>query len=150
MRGPFEDEMLSSGKYGPIMAALPAYEGFVKGTLLGQRGSMTKTQMDLLVGLGFSGKTSMGELAEHLAVSKEQASRAVGPLVKQGYVARARNPENHRVVEVGLTEEGRAFLKTTGAEIDRAIDEKLERLSPEDRERLMEASRTAVQILRKL
>ncbi len=143
-------DLEGGGAYAPIMAALPSYEGFMKGILMKRRGDLTKTQMDMLVCLLFAGKMGMSQVADRLAISKEQATRAAGPLVERGLVRRARSAENYRVVEIDLTDSGRAFLEATRDDIDREISEQLAPLSQRDRDRLLEASRTAVEILRKL
>lgn len=140
----------TEGQYDPLMQALPAYESFAKSIVLEKRGKLTKTQMDVLVGLQYAGKMSMGQMAEYLAVSKEQTSRAVGPLEKKGLVVRSRSSENYRVVEVALTDAGHAFLLAARADIERELARKLAPLSPQDRAQLMEASQTAVDILQKL
>lgn len=145
-----EEEMAAEGPYGPLIAALPAFESFMKGILMDQRADLTKTQMDAMLTLHFTGKTGMGQLAERLAVSNEQASRAIGPLEQKGFVARSRNAQRYRVVEVELTDAGIAFLDSTRAEIDREIEERLEPLSQGERESLIAAAKTAVGILRKV
>lgn len=148
--GELMPELEEGGSYTPFMMALPAYENFARGIMMKRRGGLTKTQMDVLVGLRYAGKMNMSQVADHAAVSKEQASRAVAPLVQRGLVSRSRSARQYRAVEVSLTDEGQKLLEDTRAEIDREIGERLSPLSQEDRDRLMEASLTAVEILRKL
>lgn len=147
---PADAARLADEGYAPLMAALSAYGDFMRGFLMKKRRGLTKTQVDAMVSLSFTGKAGMSELAGRLGVSKEQATRTVAPLVERGLVCRARDPERYRVVEVSLTERGRALLLDIRAQIDAEVGERLSSLSDEDQARLLEASRTAAAILRKL
>ena len=116
---------------------------------MNHRDDLTKSQVDVLIGLKFAGKMSMTQVSEHLAVSKEQATRATAPLVQRGFVKRERRKDNYRVVEVSLTNEGEQRLADGLAIVLREINGNLRSISDEDRAQLVEASRTAVEILRK-
>lgn len=52
----------------------------------------------------------MSQLSSYLASSKEQATRAVSPLVKEEYVTRFRSDENRKMVYVKLTEKGNHLI----------------------------------------
>ena len=132
-----------------IIAARDAFDGFCKRSLMNHRDDLTKSQVDVLIGLKFAGKMSMTQVSEHLAVSKEQATRATAPLVQRGFVKRERRKDNYRVVEVSLTGEGEQRLADGLAIVLREINGNLRSISDEDRAQLVEASRTAVEILRK-
>lgn len=132
-----------------IIAARDAFDDFCKRSLMNHRDDLTKSQVDVLIGLKFAGKMSMTQVSEHLAVSKEQATRATAPLVQRGFVKRERHKDNYRVVEVSLTDEGEQRLADGLAIVLREINGNLRSISDEDRAQLVEASRTAVEILRK-
>lgn len=132
-----------------IIAARDAFDDFCKRSLMNHRDDLTKSQVDVLIGLKFAGKMSMTQVSEHLAVSKEQATRATAPLVQRGFVKRERCKDNYRVVEVSLTDEGEQRLADGLAIVLREINGNLRSISDEDRAQLVEASRTAVEILRK-
>ncbi len=130
--------------------AMGSFDGLARHLVMSHREKLTKTQIDVLMGLFIFGEMSMSEMSEYLAVSKEQATRAVAPLVDAGYVRRARKPDQRRIVEISLTEEGRRNVEKHNEIVIRDIRECLSGLSDEDRVALVEASRTAVDIIRKL
>lgn len=132
-----------------ILAAMGAYENFAKRIVMGNRGILTKSQADVMMGLALFGTMSMTQISEHLAVSKEQATRAVTPLVELGWVRRERNPDRRRIVEISLTEKGAESLEESSRIFAEAIRSRLEKLDEEDRQRLVEASRTAAITLKK-
>lgn len=133
-----------------LVEATDAFNNMAKQVIMSHRKALTKSQMDALVGLRFADKMSMTQLAEHLAVSKEQATRATAPLVDRGLVKRERSADNYRIVEVSLTGEGWRVLEEDLAAILSEMEEHIEPLSLHDRERLIEASRVVVEVLAKL
>lgn len=133
-----------------IIEATDACNNLSKNAIMTHRNGVTKSQMDALVSLKFAGKMSMTKLAEHLAVSKEQASRAVAPLVERGLVQRARSAEHYRVVEVSLTDDGIRWLDDDLDYVLAKVNERLEPLPERDHERLAQAAATIVEILGKV
>ena len=133
-----------------IFRAMGAYDNLGRHIIMGNRGALTKSQADVLMGLLVFGTMNMTRMSEHLAVSKEQASRAVAPLVEKGYVQRKRNPDNFRAIDISLTEKGMQHITESQQHANQAMREKLSCLSDEDRATLLEASRTAEEILRKV
>ena len=127
-----------------------AYENFGRRLIMERRGALTKSQVDILLGLGLFGKLSMTQISEHLAVSKEQASRAVAPLVDRGLVYRERNSENYRIIEIFLADKGKRFVKDVQQHLSQRLNECLKTLSEEDRAQLIEASCRARDVLVKL
>ena len=133
-----------------VFMAMGAYDNLGRRIVMANRGDFTKSQADALVGLMLYGSMSMTQISEHLAVSKEQATRTIAPLVERGLVQRARNPRNLRVVDITLTAEGERLISESQKALIETLCAKLAELSPEDRATLIEASRTAERILRKL
>lgn len=133
-----------------VLVAMGAYDNFARRIVMSNRGSLTKSQADVVMGLALFGKMSMTQVSEHLAASKEQATRAVAPLVERGFVKRTRNEQNYRIIEVSLTKEGMRQFEASRALLIEGIRNRLSRLSEEDRIELMKASRAAESILRKL
>jgi DNA-binding MarR family transcriptional regulator len=86
---------------------------------------------------------TMGDLGRALNVPLSTATRIVDLLVKNGSVQRLPDPDDRRVVRVGLTENGTALYGV----IDRVIYHRVERMlrpfSPDERE-------TLIALLRKL
>jgi DNA-binding MarR family transcriptional regulator len=53
----------------------------------------------------------VGELADKLAIHQTTTSNLLDTLVKKGYVAKARDPDDQRVVKLHLSEEGMILLQ---------------------------------------
>jgi len=62
---------------------------------------------DILITLFKNQKQTMKELAEKIAKDKSTVTALVDKLIKQGYVEKAKDPEDNRVVFVTLTEKGK-------------------------------------------
>ena len=133
-----------------IIHAMGAYENLGRRLIMEKRGTLTKSQVDILLGLDLFGKLNMTQISEHLAASKEQASRAVAPLVDRGLVCRERNSENYRIIEIFLADKGKRFVKDVQQHLSQRLDECLKGLSEKDRAQLIEASCRACDVLVKL
>lgn len=134
----------------PVVEAINALENLARHVIVKHRGGLTKTQISILVGLKFFDAMSMTEISEHIAASKEQATRAVAPLVKMGYVKRERSSTQFRIVEISLTDEGTRFLEKDLEAILNEMGENLKPLSDKDKAELIDASRTIINVLKKL
>lgn len=132
-----------------IVEATVAYENLSKHVLMNHRKNLTKSQMDILIGLHFIGRMNMTQVSRHLAASKEQASRATAPLVDMGYVVRSGAADNHRTVEVSLTRSGKEYLEHDLEVVLADMQDELSCMPPEDLARLIEASKTVAEILGK-
>lgn len=132
-----------------ILDATNAYECLAKDVVMRHRGKLTKSQMDILITLKFSGPMTMTKLSKRLAVSKEQATRATAPLVEMGFLNRCRKEENHRLVEVSLSDQGIAFLESDLQEVLAELAQSLSVLNDEELAELLEASKRASQALAK-
>ncbi len=133
-----------------LLKAMGAYDNFGRRTVMAQRAKLTKIQMDVIIGLDLFGTMSMTQMSDHLAVSKEQTSRSVAPLVEAGFVKRERSSREHRVVEISLTERGKRLCHEHKREAAEDVRTRLALLSKEERSQLLEASRTAERLLCKL
>lgn len=68
--------------------------------------SLSAHQASILSHLDDVDPTTVSELAGHMGVTVSTMSLAVARLVRQGYVARRRDPDDRRVVQLRLTEGG--------------------------------------------
>src|SRR5919199_6974036 len=59
------------------------------------------------------GPRTAGEMARRLGISQQGASKAVGELVRLGYLERTPAPDDARVRLVGLSDRGRDAVRTT-------------------------------------
>lgn len=140
---------LSDVDLEPIFEAMAAYENLARHVLMGARKELTKAQMDILIGLEFAGTMTMTQVAEHMAASKEQATRATAPLVEAGLVHRQRSEKSFRNIEVSLTEAGRAYLVDDKMHVKERLAQRLDSFSDEDVALLIKASKEALSVLKK-
>lgn len=132
-----------------IVQAFLAYQSLTKQAMVQNRSTFTKSQTMALNLLSAAGTLRMSTLAGHLAVSKEQASRAVGPLVERGLIERHHDARDRKVVNVSLTDEGRATVARLRHEYEEQLTRNLQRLTSEERAELIAASERAVDLLRR-
>jgi len=74
------------------------------------------------------GPTPVTELARHLGITQQGASKAVADLERRGYVQRRPSPGDARVREVALTDRGWAVIgaaRRSRAAIGELVDERL-------------------------
>jgi len=71
---------------------------------------LTTPQFGILEALYHLGPLSLGELADKLLVTGGNVTYVMDRLEEQGLVFRERSPEDRRVVQAKLTEEGRALI----------------------------------------
>lgn len=96
-------------------------------------------QFSVLARLAVRART-LKELAECERISPPSMSRTVAALVETGWVARADDPDDGRLVVLSLTEEGAAVLVAERAKRDVWMAERLESLSPQERATLAAAT----------
>ncbi len=90
---------------------------------------------------------TMGALAKSLHVTLGAATGLVDRLIQQGLVQRQSDPDDRRIVRVRLTRAGRRAHTAVEEGARRRLSEALEKLSPEQRTRLVEALMTLQQAL---
>ena len=112
-------------------------------------GGLTKSQAMMMATVGELGSVNMSTLAQRIAVSKEQATRAVQPLVEAGYLQRDHDEANRRMVNVSLTPAGEALLYEHFTAVENTIGRQLQALDEDEQAQLIEASRTATLLLKK-
>lgn len=78
----------------------------------------------------------VGEMADHLGISRPAATQSVDRLVKRGLVQRIGAADDRRRVHLRLTSHGEAVIKRTIADMKRELDAVLEQMPPEDRDAL--------------
>ena len=145
---------MSSDHISPITTALleifPDYSRYINSFINLRQYDLTKTQWKALITASHTKALSMGELAEKLAISPEQASRTVAPLVKKGFLERRTNICNQRQVHISLSPEGYDFLQRIKKVYDSFVSRSLNKLSPEEREDFARALHTVIRIIEKL
>ena len=139
--------MSATVDYDTVVDAAFCYQGLVMRPLLSHREGMTKTQLALMFVSEAEGPLAMSALSAKTGISKEQATRAVAPLVEQGFMQRMKDDDNRRLVLASITDQGRDFLERHRRRTDSDIEAQLNALTPEDRARLFAAAQTTVEVL---
>jgi DNA-binding MarR family transcriptional regulator len=100
---------------------------------------VTLPQFRMLVVLATRGATKLVVLADLLHVAPSTAMRMVDRLITAGLADRQTNPDNRRETLLTLTEEGRKTVEDVTARRRTEITAIVARLTPEQREALVEA-----------
>jgi DNA-binding MarR family transcriptional regulator len=84
--------------------------------------ALSTAQVRALVHLAQYGSQTMGELAEGMQITTASATGLIKPLVALGHVARARDPNDERVVRVTLSERAQGMADQILAERRREVE----------------------------
>jgi len=93
-----------------FVSLLPLIYGLVINGPVLKNHDLTRMQMILLLALSRRERLLMSQIAEYMSSSREQATRAVEHLVKEGYVERLPDASNRTHVFIHLTPEGRDLV----------------------------------------
>jgi DNA-binding MarR family transcriptional regulator len=138
----FDDSLEDS-----VFKAFAYYDGLVHHSIADTQKGLSKTQLMTMVILGMGESLNIGNLAMWLAVSREQASRAISGLEEKGYVEKRRASSNWRNVEVTLTVSGRHFADDMRKQTLSALKKALSVLSEEEASRLRFCSQQSALLL---
>lgn len=111
---------------------------------------LTRSQLLILLLLMRKQTLTMSQVAEQLASSKEQTTRAVAPLVEQGYVQRLEDSHNRKLVLVQMTDAGWELMRQQRQLILKNLTERYEKLPEADMDALGAAIDTIIGILTKM
>ncbi|GII85699.1 MarR family transcriptional regulator [Sphaerisporangium siamense] len=106
---------------------------------LGARGDLSLTAVAALGTLERSGPCRLTELAAREGVTQPAMTQLVSRLQESGLVARAGDPEDRRVVQVHITDAGRAALAERRGTRAGMLAELMDRLGEDDRASLLAA-----------
>lgn len=109
-------------------------------------GDVVEGQRSALFYLYDEGAKSLGALSEHDKVTPPSMNRTVNHLLDRGYVTRVTDEVDARRVSIDLTDLGRDFVEETRRRRDRWFEDRLAKLTPEERAALD----AAVPVIRKL
>ena len=110
----------------------------------------TRTQMLILFSLSSRDRLNMSQLSAYIASSKEQATRAVAPLVKHGFVERFRSDENRKKVYVQLTPKGQELIQKEQMLVKQRLSTQFQSLSLNDQDIFQESVENILRLLKKL
>lgn len=103
-------------------------------------GSLTTTEVDMLVVAEGRGPARMSDLALFCGVNPTMLSRMVPRLEELGLLARQTDPSDKRVCRVEATPEGRALLERVRSERDDVLSKLLDELGEPERRALAAAT----------
>lgn len=135
----------------PLLRLLPLVQRLVSLAEIRKHYGLTRSQIIILIALYYRETLTMSRIAEYLASSKEQATRAVAGMVEHGLAERMESAENRTRVYVCLTETGRDYVEQCRAELRKQLGEKVNAaLTPEEKVQLHASLETAVTLLSKI
>src|SRR5262245_49900246 len=100
---------------------------------------MTVAQSSALVSVDRLGPITLGRLAETEQVQPPTMTRIVESLVEKGLLARARDADDRRAVQVTTTSRGRRVLDQCWKRRDRFLSERISQLSATERSAVVRA-----------
>lgn len=133
-----------------LFEIFPICQKFLLNTIDIPSMDLTKTQILILFALSGGRSLNMSQLSSYLASSKEQATRAVSPLVKDGYVERFRSDKNRKMVYVKLTDKGANLILQEKTLVKDYLSKRFETLSKEDQELFHQSLSNILTILKKM
>lgn len=135
----------------PLLAVLPLIHRLVLSSGERTKAIHTKTQLIIFIILSVRESLTMTEIAGYISSSREQATRAVAPLVDAGYVERYTDLRNRTRIHIRFTEAGKAYWEEHREGIRTVIEQRLkESLSEEECLELEQAASTMIRLLRKI
>ena len=102
---------------------------------------VTMSQCSTILGIGKNGTMTMNALSDWMSLATSTMTRIVDNLVRDGYIARTQDPQDRRVVQVSLTEEGEKLFEAI-MEIYHEYHRKIVESIPADRLRQVVESLT--------
>ena len=133
-----------------LFEIFPICQKFLLNTIDIPSMDLTKTQILILFALSGGRSLNMSQLSSYLASSKEQATSAVSPLVKDEYVTRFRSDQNRKMVYVKLTEKRNQLILQEKALVKEYLSKRFESLSKEDQELFHQSLSNILTILKKM
>jgi DNA-binding MarR family transcriptional regulator len=103
-------------------------------------GSLTATEVDMLVAAEKHGPARMSDLASFCGVNPTMLSRMVSKLEQAGLLRRQADPTDGRVWRVEATKKARALLERVRSERNDALSQLLEELDDTERQAIAAAT----------
>ena len=111
---------------------------------------LTKTQLKAILIIANEQTMSMSELADHMCISGEQATRVINPLADRGLIHREIHPGNRRQIDIRLSTQGITCLEDMKATYSELLFSSLDRLEPEELQKFLDAVDVVIHTLGKL
>ena len=111
----------------------------------------TRSQLTLIMALLQKDSLTMKEAASYLSSSKEQATRAVAPLVESGLLERYTDDVNRNYVHIRLTPSGLQLVREMLGDFYSNVHTLLDRtITPEEKQKLHTSLTESIEILQKV
>ena len=145
-----QKEEFMAQNYESVFDAMMLYRSLIERDVFTVREGLTKQQEVMLVGIVMREPITPGALADYLNLPPQNVSRNVIDLESQGLVSREIDPDNHRKVILSLTDAGRQFVVKHRKKVHDNLEASFSALSPDEQGMLVDASRIAATLLRKI
>lgn len=146
------EELHDLGRLEDLLRLLPVFmkrlgEAFHRESGAAHR--FTHAQFRVLVLASKRDAWRMSDLANRMALSPGSLTLMMDRLIEDGLISRGRSDKDRRVVTVRITEKGRAMLAERRTGLNRLAAAYIARLSPSERDELLDAVGTIVRFLEK-
>jgi len=108
---------------------------------------VTLSQCHTLDLLSKRGGLTMNELSRQMGLAKSTMTRIVNNMVREGWIERAKNQEDGRVVNVRLTRKGKDMAKKLGVSSHNHVQRILRHIPPSEIPKVMESLKRVVKSL---
>ncbi|WP_432662182.1 MarR family transcriptional regulator [Wukongibacter baidiensis] len=112
--------------------------------------SLTRSHFEVMFALDDIGTSPMSEIAKRLFVSKPYMTSLVDKLVDMMLVEKVPDKKDRRIKNIALTKKGEKILMDHRMEVENKVALKLSKLSEEDLQQLLLASKDMKKIISKL
>lgn len=141
----FESDVEQLGELLSVM--IRSFAAFERSEIFCQ--GITMSQCSTILGIGKNGTMTMNALSEWMSLATSTMTRIVDNLVRDGYVARAQDPRDRRVVRVSLTEEGEKLFQMI-LEVYHQYHRKIvENIPPEELRQVVESLTMLIEAIKK-
>ena len=133
-----------------LLGMFPNYNQHLSSFMNIKELDLTKSQLKVLLILTKEDSLSMGELAEKMCISREQASRVINSLADRDLIDRTIHPGNRRQIDISLSEEGRRQLSHMVRTYSDAMFQALDKLTSEELQDFLSALNIVIRTLDKI
>ena len=110
---------------------------------------VTMTQCSTILGIGEKGTMTMNALSEWMSLATSTMTRITDNLVRDGYIARAQDLHDRRVVQVSLTEKGEELFQAINQIYDEYHRKIVENIPAEELHQVVESLTMLIEAIKK-
>ncbi|WP_300350872.1 MarR family transcriptional regulator [Clostridium sp.] len=115
-----------------------------------KRLSIPSSHAKVIFYLIYSKNASVSKIAKDLSISKSNMTPIIDKLIKEGFVERFPDPNDRRVIRIGITQKGYEFSTKQREFAKKNLREKISSLSSEDLVQIEELTKKLNEILLKI